>query len=238
MYDDFSKIYDHLMEDVDYKNYYDNIKKHTSDKDIKSILELGIGTGNMTEYFYSEDISYTGFDISSQMIAICKEKFPKLDLHCQDIIKTKFTGKYDLVFTSLDTFNYILDNNALSKLFMNIGDIIDDGYFVFDINTPYKLIECMGNNQFVYENSDIFYTWVNQYYNDDNIIDFYIDFFIKEDNGLYKRVHEEQTQKVYNLDSIKFMLYNAGFSDVNIYDYDSGDNLLDKSLRALFIASK
>lgn len=237
MYDEFSQIYDYVMSQTDYENYYKNIKKHIADKKIGSVLELGIGTGNMTEFFYSDDLSYTGYDISSQMIQICKNKFPRLDLHCEDISEADFKGTYDLVFTSLDTFNYILDPDKLAKLFINLSKVIDDGYLVFDINTPYKLISIMGNNHFVYEDDDIFYTWVNQYYEEDNLIDFYIDFFVKE-GDLYRRIHEEQTQKVYSLDSLKFMLYNAGFNNIEIYDYDKGEVLSDQALRALFIVKK
>ena len=93
---------------------------------------------------------------------------------------------------------------------------------MFDVNTPYKLIEVMGNNHFVYEYDDIFYTWVNQYYEEDNLIDFYIDFFVKNEDNSYQRIRETQTEKVYSLDAIRFMLYNSGFNTVKMIDFDTG----------------
>ena len=106
---------------------------------------------------------------------------------------------------------------------------------MFDVNTPYKLIEVMGNNHFVYEYEDIFYTWVNQYYEEDNLIDFYIDFFVKNEDNSYQRIRETQTEKVYSLDAIRFMLYNSGFNTVKIIDFDTGKSLEDYTQRALFI---
>ncbi len=235
MYDQFSYIYDKLTFDIDYEKYSNIIKNQLNLVGIKpkSILELGIGSGNMTQYFYDNDIKYSGIDLSKDMLSICSKKFPNINLINADLRTVEFNDKYDLVFSTLDTFNYILEPNDLQNIFYKVKDICKA--FVFDMNTAYKLIDIMGNNHFVYEYEDIFYTWVNQYYEDDNIVEFYIDFFLKENNDLYKRVRENQIEKVYNLDSVRFMLYNAGFNDVKIIDFDTEEELIPTTQRALFI---
>lgn len=236
MYKEFAYIYDKLTFDIDYEKYSKIIKEQLLKLKIspQSILELGIGSGNMTKYFYDESINYTGIDLSNEMLSICSNKFRNIRLINQNLINLDLKGDFDFVFSTLDTINYILDESSLQELFVKIKNICN-GVFIFDVNTPYKLIEVMGNNHFVYEYDDIFYTWVNQYYEDDNIVDFYIDFFLRQDNNLYKRIKENQTEKVYNLDSLKFMLYNSGFNDVNIIDFDDGKSLKDNTNRALFI---
>uniref|UniRef100_UPI00262F6EBA methyltransferase domain-containing protein n=1 Tax=uncultured Finegoldia sp. TaxID=328009 RepID=UPI00262F6EBA len=186
------------------------------------------------KYFYDESINYTGIDLSNEMLSICSNKFRNIRLINQNLINLDLKEDFDFVFSTLDTINYILDESSLQELFVKIKNICN-GVFIFDVNTPYKLIEVMGNNHFVYEYDDILYTWVNQYYEDENIVDFYIDFFLRQDNNLYKRLKENQTEKVYNLDSLKFMLYNSGFNDVNIIDFDDGKSLKDNTNRALFI---
>ena len=152
----------------------------------------------------------------------------------EDLRQLQLTENYDFIFSTLDTINYILDSEKLQNLFSNINENCK-GVFMFDVNTPYKLIEVMGNNHFVYEYDDIFYTWVNQYYEEDNLIDFYIDFFVKNEDNSYQRIRETQTEKVYSLDAIRFMLYNSGFNAVKIIDFDTGKSLEDYTQRALFI---
>lgn len=181
MYKEFAYIYDKLTFDIDYEDYSEVIKKELKKLDIKpeSILELGIGSGNMTKYFYNSSINYTGVDLSKEMLKICADKFPNISIINEDLCQLELTKNYDFIFSTLDTINYILDSEKLQNLFSNINENCT-GVFMFDVNTPYKLIEVMGNNHFVYEYEDIFYTWVNQYYGEDNLIDFYIDFFCEK----------------------------------------------------------
>lgn len=236
MYKEFAYIYDKLTFDIDYEEYSEVIKKELKKLDIKpeSILELGIGSGNMTKYFYNASINYTGVDLSKEMLKICADKFPNISIINEDLCQLELTKNYDFIFSTLDTINYILDSEKLQNLFSNINENCT-GVFMFDVNTPYKLIEVMGNNHFVYEYEDIFYTWVNQYYEEDNLIDFYIDFFVKNQDNSYQRIRETQTEKVYSLDALRFMLYNSGFNTVKIIDFDTDKTLNNCTQRALFI---
>ena len=236
MYKEFAYIYDKLTFDIDYEEYSEVIKKELKKLDIKpeSILELGIGSGNMTKYFYNASINYTGVDLSKEMLKICADKFPNISIIIEDLCQLELTKNYDFIFSTLDTINYILDLEKLQNLFSNINENCT-GVFMFDVNTPYKLIEVMGNNHFVYEYEDIFYTWVNQYYEEDNLIDFYIDFFVKNQDNSYQWIRETQTEKVYSLDALRFMLYNSGFNTVKIIDFDTGKTLNNCTQRALFI---
>lgn len=238
MYKEFAYIYDKLTFDIDYEKYSKVIKNEINKLNIspRSILELGIGSGNMTKYFYNPGINYTGVDHSEDMLEICSRKFPNINLSKQDLNNLEIDENFHFIFSTLDTINYILDSEKLQSLFFKIKQMCN-GVFIFDVNTPYKLIDIMGNNHFVYEYEDIFYTWVNQYYEEENLVDFYIDFFIKNEDNLYRRIRETQTEKVYSLDTLKFMLYNSGFANIKIIDFDSGKTLNEKTQRALFICA-
>ena len=56
MYEDFARIYDGLMEDVDYKEWYSYIREifKVFDKEPKSVLEMACGTGNFSYYLARE----------------------------------------------------------------------------------------------------------------------------------------------------------------------------------------
>ena len=87
MYKEFAYIYDKLTFDIDYEEYSEVIKKELKKLDIKpeSILELGIGSGNMTKYFYNSSINYTGVDHSKEMLKICADKFSNINIINEDL---------------------------------------------------------------------------------------------------------------------------------------------------------
>ena len=64
-----------------------------------------------------------------------------------------------------------------------------------------------------------FYVWENDFDEEENICDFYLSFFVKEENGTYRRFDEEHSEKAYNISEIKNLLSSAGFE--NIYYYNS-----------------
>ena len=79
----YSEYYDLLYGDKDYSFESEYLYKHmTSDKELKSLLELGCGSGGHAEFFSKKGIDITGIDMSSSMIEIAKNsgataiKFP------------------------------------------------------------------------------------------------------------------------------------------------------------------
>ncbi len=75
-YAHLSKMYDYLMDDVDYNqwvDYLDNfIKKHYSNAE--RILELACGTGNITRGLAQKGYRVDAVDISDEMLTIAQDK--------------------------------------------------------------------------------------------------------------------------------------------------------------------
>ena len=89
--------------------------------------------------------------------------------------------------------------------------------FVFDINTPHKLKNILGGNTYTYDENGIFYTWESHYDEDEKLCDFYLSFFVEDEDGKYIRIDEEQTERAWEAEELKTMLVKAGFSDIEIY---------------------
>ena len=53
----------------------------------------------------------------------------------------------------------------------------------------------MGNNIYTYSSEDVFYTWENTF--EDNILNMFLTFFVKNENNLYERFEEEHFEKAY-----------------------------------------
>ena len=71
----------------------------------------------------------------------------------------------------------------------------EDGLFIFDINSYYKLSTILGNNIYTYSSDEIFYTWENSF--EEEVLNMFLTFFVKQDNGLYEKFEEEHFERAY-----------------------------------------
>lgn len=89
-----------------YKNYNEIIdttyKKAVRDKESTiKILEIGVGTGNLSRRFLEHQYDIIGIDQSREMLNVAKEKFLKLKLRLGDFLNIPFeNGKFDVVVST------------------------------------------------------------------------------------------------------------------------------------------
>lgn len=241
MYKRFSDFYDELVFDIDYKlyskNIFDILDKHNIDQG--KILEIGCGTGNLTQELAKRPYNILAFDFSEEML---NHAFPKLidfenvNLIKYDMYKFPYSSyEFDAIITLLDVINYITDPTKLKKLFEGVYEgLREGGVFVFDLNSENKLFTVMGDNHYVYERGDIFYTWENS--REEDLVHFDLNFFIKKD-GLYERVSEKQTERYYSISYIKDLLSEVGFTNITFQDEDGGE-YSENTQRILFSVTK
>lgn len=182
MYKDFAFLYDRLMVDIDYEKWYLYIKNILGrfGKNPKSILEMACGTGNLSYYFAKDGFDLTCFDLSSDMLSIAYNKlrkFKNVTILNQNMLDFHINKKFDGVFSICDSINYVADRDELLKTFKNVKKhLTNEGIFIFDINSYYKLKEIIGNNTFIEDKEDLFYIWQNYFDEKNNISEFYLTF--------------------------------------------------------------
>ena len=242
MYKDMALVYDELMDDVDYEGWFNYIEEifNRFGKKPNSILEMACGTGNLSYYLAREGYDLTCFDISNDMLSIAYNKlaaFKNVTLLKQDMTNFNIYKKFDCVLSVCDSINYIIDRKDLLNTFTRVKEHLkEDGIFIFDINSYYKLKHVIGNNIFVEDRGDIFYTWTNNFCEEERIGEFYLTFFVKEKNGYYKRFDEEHIQKAYTVEEIIAFLKKAGFSKIDAFASFTFIPPKDTSQRICFIA--
>ncbi|WP_449390329.1 class I SAM-dependent DNA methyltransferase [Clostridium sp. ETTB3] len=161
-YGEFAKIYDELInEDINYNEMVDFILKVCNENNIKfnDYLDIACGTGNITVRLAKHFKDIYGVDLSEDML---REAFDKLKserikgkIICQDMTELSLNRKFDLITSVLDSTNYITDIEGLKKYFKGVYDHLkDDGIFIFDINSYYKLSEILGNNIYTYSEEE------------------------------------------------------------------------------------
>ena len=91
---DFYKNYDELLETI-----FTMATKNRA-KAIKT-LEIGVGTGNLAEYFLEDNYDIIGIDQSRQMLNQSKLKFPKLKLRLGEFLNIPYeNNKFDTVVST------------------------------------------------------------------------------------------------------------------------------------------
>ncbi|NLZ48956.1 MAG: class I SAM-dependent methyltransferase [Clostridiales bacterium] len=231
-YNKFAEIYDSLIyEDIDYvawSNFIlDKYNNFSNKKD--DYLDLGCGTGNLAINIAPFFNNNWCVDLSEDMLIIAENKFRNKKQRAkfvkQDMKELNLNRKFDLITCSLDCTNYLTEEGELQKFFICIRNHLkEQGMFVFDINSDYKLKNILGNNTFTYNEEDIVYIWENTL--EDNILEMYLTFFIKEDD-LYERFDEVHVERIYSEVEIDEALKGAGLSIINKLD-----NYTDSSVSA------
>lgn len=239
MYQDFSSIYDLLMSDVDYnawKIYFKSIFDKFSKKP-NLILDLGCGTGTLTNMLANDGFDMIGVDSSTDMLAIAKEKNQNILYLNMDITDFELYGTVDAIISSLDCINYVCDENDLVKLLRLVNNYLNfGGLFIFDISSEYKLSNVLGDNTFVFDEKGVFYSWEN--YFEDNICTLNLTFFVENEDGLYKRINETQYQRAYSVNEILNAAKIAGLNVLGVYDEFTFNTPKDKSERIFFVLEK
>ena len=69
----------------------------------QKIIDLGSGTGHVSEEIvkYCAEESITNFDISSEMLEICREKFPQSNYVQGDINNIQLNSKFNYLFSNM-----------------------------------------------------------------------------------------------------------------------------------------
>lgn len=244
MYTDFAQIYDKLQ-DIDYYSfveYYEKLFKHFNIRP-KYILDIGCGSGSITIPLSRRGYAVTGIDISEEMLALAAEKAESESLNIlflnQDMTELELIETVDAAVCALDGVNYLTNDEDLKRLFTGIAKYLNPGgIFIFDLNSEYKMKHVLDENTFVYDEDDAFCVWSSSYDSDDKICSFFLDFFIKAENGLYKRGEEYQEERAYSSAEIKSAAEEAELELAAVYDDRSLDNAHLKSERIFYVLRK
>lgn len=242
-YGEFAKIYDELInEDINYDEMVDCILRICNENNIEfnDYLDIACGTGNVTVRIAKHFKNIYGVDLSEDML---REAFDKLKserikgkIICQDMSELSLNRKFDLITSVLDSTNYVTDIEGLKNYFKGVYEHLkDDGLFIFDVNSYYKLSEILGNNIYTYSEEDVFYTWENVF--EDDLLSMFLTFFVKK-GELYERFEEGHLERAYKESQLESILEELDFKVINKFDGYSNDNVQANSERIVYVVKK
>lgn len=242
-YEGFARVYDEFMDETPYKEWTDTVvdilKQHNIDDGL--VLDLGCGTGTMTEMLATRGYDMIGVDLSGEMLEVAMEKRDTsghdILYLCQDMREFELYGTIRAIVSVCDSINYLTDIEDVVKTFKLANNYLDPcGLFIFDFNTVYKYQE-IGDSVIAENRDNCSFIWENYYDEENHINEYEISFFIAEgEDGLFRRIEEQHIQRGYELEEIKECLLKAGLVFEGAIDSDTGDEVTDTTERVLVVA--
>ncbi len=272
-YEALAYVYDELMDNIPYTEWCevldDMIKKFgvsqpVRDKDgntgsvsdealteediLKSernlVIDLGCGTGTLTNLMYKKGYDMIGIDSSQRMLEIAQSKrddkgyeilYINQDMRDLDLYSTVGT-----VYSVCDSINYLLMDEEIERTFKRIaGFLYPGGLFMFDFNTIYKYEQVIGDATIAENREDCAFIWENYYDDESHINEYDLSIFIEQDEpGVFRRFTENHYQRGYTLGQMHMFLQKAGLKVLLVRDSDTRDEPTGKSERIFIVAVK
>ena len=226
-YTSFAEVYDQFMDNVPYREWADFLQEILQKEGINDglVLDLGCGTGSMTEELAGRGYDMIGVDNSEDMLEIAMEKRQEsghdILYLLQDMQEFELYGTVRAVVSVCDSVNYVTEKEELEQVFRLVNNYLDPGgIFVFDFNTEYKYREVLGDRTIAENREDSSFIWDNSYYEEEHMNEYELTLFIQEadQKELYHKYQETHFQRAYTLEEIRELLEKSGLRFVAAYE--------------------
>lgn len=207
------------------------------------VLDLGCGTGTLTELLYAKGYDMMGVDNSEEMLRLALEKKEKSGSEilylCQDMRDLDLYSTVGTVISVCDSVNYLLEDEEVEDVFSLVNNYLyPGGLFIFDFNTVYKYEKVIGDTTIAENRETCSFIWENYYHEQERINEYDLTIFAQEEkSGLFRRFTETHLQRGYTLDEMLGFVERAGMEVVLMLDADTREKPGEMSER-IYIAAR
>lgn len=265
-YTGFAQVYDTFMDDTPYEEWAEYLSEllHTygvADGEAEektelaaernTVVDLGCGTGVLTELLSDAGYDMIGIDNSDEMLAValarreCSGK-DILYLH-QDMRELELYGAAGAIVSVCDSINYILEEEELLDVFRRVNNYLyPGGVFIFDFNTVYKYETVIGDATIAENREDCSFIWENCYDVESGINEYDLTVFVKDiikgqsgancGRELFERFTETHFQRGYTPEQMCSLIKQAGMELIQLMDADTHGEVHAQSERIYVVA--
>ncbi len=264
-YTDFASVYDIFMDDTPYEEWASYIMDLLEEYGVAEgdlpeaesarqkalavernvVVDLGCGTGTLTELLADRGCDMIGIDASQEMLNIALEKREKSGKEilylCQDMRELELYGTAGAVISVCDSLNYLLEEEEMLRVFRLVNNYLyPGGVFLFDFNTVYKYETVIGDSVIAENREDCSFIWENYYDAEGQINEYDLTIFARTENqdgeDIFRRFTETHYQRGYTLEEMRGMVEKAGMEFVRAEDADTRGEVREESERIYVIA--
>ncbi len=224
MYTSFAEVYDELMAGVDYDSWARFYRDMMARMGITGgrICECACGTGGLTIPLQRLGFTVTGADISQEMLWIAAQKARSAGVPAvfvrQDMRKLKLHRPVDAVLATCDGVNYLTSDRDLADFLSAAYEALTPGGgLFFDVSTPRKLEHTLGSRTICEDTAHVTYMWQNRWQAKTRCVGMHLCIFVREADGRYRRMDEEQRQRAWSMEELRRALELAGFGEISFY---------------------
>ena len=244
-YSGFAKVYDLFMDNIPYEEWTDYVKELFAEEGVKDgiLLDLGCGTGSVTELLAKSGFDMIGIDNSEEMLEIAMEKRAESGLDIlyllQDMREFELYGTVKGVVSICDSMNYILDDEDLLDVFKLVHNYLDnEGIFIFDMKTMHEYANVMADNTFAEDREESSFIWENYYDEEEEINQYDLSIFVKEEDGRYRKYEETHLQRAYEQETVEELIKESGLELLHVYDAFTRELPAEDSQRIYFVCRR
>lgn len=242
-YGDFAWFYDEFNGEADYQALFDYVHGELEANGVAGglLADLGCGTGDLTLMLSQAGYDVIGIDRSPEMLSVFREKADELGLSgkvlllCQDILSMELYGTIRAAVSTFDTFNHIGPIQHFEKAVRQAAFFMEKGgVFLFDLNTPYKHEQVLGDKTYTIEAPDARCDWQN-HYDPAGWVDMQLTI---TDLPSGQVVRESLREYSYSMETVRAALDRYGFTLVKVSDGEDFGSVRPDSQRWIFTAVK
>ena len=244
-YTGFAEVYDLFMDQVPYEKWSRRITEILKEYGIPDglVLDLGCGTGSMTELLADAGYDMIGVDAYEEMLELAYEKRAEsghdILYLLQDMREFELYGTVRAIVSVCDSLNYITEEEELLHVFRLVRNYLDpDGVFFFDMNTIYKYSKMLGETTIAENREECSFIWENYYDPEEQLNQYDLTLYIRDEDDRYTRFEETHIQKAYALERVLELLQQAGMKAEQIFDSDTGKEVTDTTGKFCIAARK
>ena len=155
----------------------------------------------------------------------------------QDMREFELYGTVRGIISVCDCMNYILEEEELLQVFRLVNNYLDPGgIFIFDMNTPYKYENLIGDTTIAENREEGSFIWDNYFDQETRINEYALTLFIQEHEDMYRKYEEFHYQKAYEIQNVIGLLEEAGLEFVAVYNAFTHETPRPDSERIYLIA--
>lgn len=222
---DRADIYDLFENEERYQAIKQHWAKVLGGKQINSLLDVSIGTGNLTLPLTELGITVSGSDLSGEMLEKCRKNAEKrncvVQLRKSDFRKLKenFEEQFDCVASTGNSLPYVPAEELAGVLEQMTQLVKDGGYLYYDMRNWDKILE-ERNRFYLYDPMFVNDTRINLIqvwdYHEDGSMTFHLLYTFERENKIFQREKFEEHYHPVSREWMISKLKSLGYQEIQL----------------------